>query len=128
MLAYGQDTRGQVIGRVEDATGAVVAGARVTGANLQTGVTATAKTSASGDYVLPFLIPGTYTVTIEKEGFHRSIQKDVLVQVDDKAIVNVKLEVGATSESISVTAESSLVDASDASMSQTVDARSLTEQ
>ena len=125
--AFGQDTRGQIIGRVEDATGAVISGARVAGVNSQTNVKSSAITSASGDYVLPFLIPGTYTVTIEKEGFHRAIQKEVIVQVDDKAIVNVKLEVGATSDSISVVSDSPLIDASDASMSQTVDARSLTE-
>ena len=55
--AYAQETRGEIIGRVEDATGAVIAGAKVRGVNIDTNVVSNATTNSSGDYVLPFLVP-----------------------------------------------------------------------
>src|SRR5260370_25274876 len=84
-------------------------------------------TNNSGHYLLPFLIPGTYSVSVEMEGVHPFVLKNIAVQVDDKAVVNVRLEVGAVSSSVNVTGESALLDVTDASMSQTVDARSITE-
>ena len=126
-LARAQDTRGQIIGRIQDPGGAAVAGAKVVGVNIETNISASATTNSSGDYVLPFLIPGTYSVSVEMEGFHRFVQKNIPVQVDDKAAVNVRLEVGAVTSSVNVTGDSALLDVTDASMSQTVDARSITE-
>lgn len=124
---WAQDTRGQIIGRVQDPTGAPVAGAKVRGINLLTNITSSTVTSSSGDYVLPFLIPGPYAVSVEHEGFHRFLQKDIEVQVDQKTTVNVKLELGSVTESVNVAAENPLLDLSDAGMSQTVDSRSITE-
>ena len=125
--AFAQDTRGQIIGRVQDPTGAPVAGAKVRGINVLTNITASTVTNSSGDYVLPFLIPGPYAVSVEHEGFHRFMQKDIEVQVDDKTTVNAKLELGSVSESVNVAAENPLLDLSDATMSQTVDSRSIVE-
>lgn len=125
--AYAQETRGEIIGRVEDATGAVIAGAKVRGVNIETSVVSGTTTNGSGDYVLPFLVPGTYTVTIEAQGFKRFEEHSINVVVDDKTTINARLQVGAASDSVSVTADSELIDASDASMSLTIEAKSIQE-
>lgn len=122
-----QDTRGQIIGRVEDASGAPVPGAAVRGVHVETNLASTAVTNNSGDYVLPFLIPGTYSVTVSKDGFRRFEQRGIDVQVDDKTAINVKLQVGSAAESVTIAADAPLIDTSDASMSITVDSKSIQE-
>ena len=126
-LARAQETRGQILGRVMDAAGAVVAGAKVRAVNAETNVATSATTNHTGDYVLPFLIPGPYEVSVEMDGFHRFLQEDITVQVDDKVTLNVKLEIGAVTESVNVTAEAPMMDAADASMGQVIDSRSIGE-
>src|SRR5664279_1587238 len=110
--ASAQDTRGEIIGRVEDASGAVITGAKVRGVNVATNVVSNATTNSSGDYVLPFLNPGTYSVTVEMQGFKRFEQRGIDVQVDEKTTINAKLAVGSASDSITVVADTPLVDAS----------------
>ena len=89
-----QETRGQILGRVTDPTGAVVVGAAVTGVNTGTNVRTVGSTNQSGDFVLPFLIPGAYTVTVEMTGFKKFVQEGIGVQVNDRATLNVSLEIG----------------------------------
>src|SRR5436853_6575433 len=65
----GQEARGTLLGRVTDATGSVIIGAKVEGVNADSGVHFTSTTNGSGDYILPFLIPGPYSLTVERRGF-----------------------------------------------------------
>jgi len=95
-----QETRGQVLGRVTDPTGAVVVGVAVTGTNTATNVRTVATTNHSGDYMLPFLIPGTYTVVVEMRGFKKFVQDGIGVQVNDRATLNVSLEIRQASETV----------------------------
>src|SRR5437016_426632 len=60
LVALSQDTRGTILGRVTDASGGNVANAEVRATNLATGVTVSAKTNDSGNYLLPYLPPGVY--------------------------------------------------------------------
>ncbi|MCX6636231.1 MAG: TonB-dependent receptor [Acidobacteria bacterium] len=122
-----QETRGQILGRVTDPTGAVVVGGTVTGVNTGTNVRTVASTNQSGDYVLPFLIPGAYTVTVEMTGFKKFVQEGIGVQVNDRATLNVALEIGQSSETVRVIADAPLVDTSTASMGQVVDNRRILE-
>src|SRR3982074_2363549 len=66
---YAQEARGTLLGRVSAATGSVIVGAKVEGVNAETGVHFTSTTNGSGDYILPFLIPGPYSLTVESRGF-----------------------------------------------------------
>jgi hypothetical protein len=125
--AAAQETRGQILGRITDATGAVVSGATVTCKNVATNVGITAISNTTGDYALPFLIPGSYSVTIDMRGFRGYKRDNVVVQINDTITLNVKLDVGDTSQSVEVTAESPLVDASDASAGLVIDSKSLDE-
>src|SRR3954463_14591590 len=81
--AFGQDTRGSILGRVTDATGANVAGAEVKANNVATGVAVTAKTNDSGNFVVPYLTPGVYTVSAELAGFKKFVRENVQVRVND---------------------------------------------
>ena len=64
-----QEARGTLLGRVTDPSGAIVAGAKVEAANVETGVRFTSTTNRSGDYIFPLLVPGSYTITVENPGF-----------------------------------------------------------
>ncbi len=122
-----QETRGQILGRITDATGAVVAGAKVACQNSATNVGTSGVTNRTGDYALPFLIPGVYTFTVEMQGFRGYRQDKVIVQIDDNITLNVKLEIGSAGQTVEVSGESPLVDATDASAGLVIDSKSLEE-
>src|SRR5947209_1828023 len=105
----GQANSGVVLGRVTDPSGAVVPDAKIVATNQQTGVTKEYTTDSSGNYVISYLIPGNYDVSAEKTSFKRSIRTGVILEVDQKAVVNFTLEVGSVNESIEVTAQAPLV-------------------
>jgi hypothetical protein len=124
---YGQDTRGSILGRVTDATGANVANADVKINNVATGVAVTAKTNDSGNYVVPYLTPGVYTVSAELAGFKKFIRENVQVRVNDAVQVDMALTVGNVTESVEVTAETPLLSTAEASLGQVVDERRVLE-
>src|ERR1700722_7465738 len=64
-----QEARGSLLGRVSDTTGAVIVNAKVEAFNTATGVKTDATTNESGDYLLPYLNPGPYTITVQAPGF-----------------------------------------------------------
>ncbi len=121
MLA--QDTRGKVQGTVSDSTGAVVAGAAVTIANDNSGVTANQATNQVGHYLFDFVTPGNYTVTVEIQGFRKFIQKAVLVQARGDVTVNAALEVGSAVESVTVDASPVQVSFNTSTMGLTLDTK-----
>jgi hypothetical protein len=125
--AFGQDTRGSILGRVTDASGANVAGAEVKITNVATGVAVTAKTNDSGNFVVPYLTPGVYTVTAELAGFKKFVRENVQVRVNDAVEVNMPLTVGDVAESVEVKAETPLLSTAEASLGQVVDERRVLE-
>lgn len=100
--AFSQDVRGRVQGFVTDSSQAAVVGAEVTLKNTATNVTATTKTGDAGQYLFDFVLAGDYSVTVELQGFRRFIQKNVLVQSRADVTVDARLEIGATSEAVTV--------------------------
>src|ERR1019366_1667320 len=112
----GQEARGTLLGRITDATGAVIVGAKVDLTNTATAVHYAANTNGSGDYILPFLIPGPYNITVEMQGFKKSTRSGIAVRESDRITIDVTMEVGQASESVQVTGETPLVDTSTASM------------
>ncbi len=125
--ALAQETRGTILGRVTDPSGAVIAGADVRATNIATGVTAGAKTNESGNYTLPYLLTGAYTVQAELTGFKRFVREGVQVRVSDTVQVNIELEVGNVAEAIEVKAETPLLSTSESSLGQVVDERRVSE-
>jgi len=122
-----QDARSSILGRVIDPTGAVVVGAIVEATNADTGVRATAPTNASGDFLLPFLIPGPYSIKVEAPGFKRWTRSGIQARVDDRLTIDVAMEIGQQTETVRVTAESPLLDTSTGSMGQVIDSRRVLE-
>jgi hypothetical protein len=83
-----------ILGTASDPQGALVAGAKVTLTNVDTGVQWKATTSASGDYQFPNLIAGHYKVEVFKEGFARTVSTDVALENGTKQRVNFGLKMG----------------------------------
>jgi hypothetical protein len=121
----GQEARGTLLGRVTDPTGAVIVGAKVDLTNTATGVHYTATTNGDGDYILPFLIPGPYSLTSEMQGFKKSTRSGIAVRESERITMDVSMELGQASESVQVTGETPLVDTSTASMGQVVESRTI---
>jgi hypothetical protein len=105
-----QDTRGNISGTVTDPQGGTVAAAAVTVTNTGTGTSTKLATNASGYYEAPLLVPGSYSVAVEMAGFKKLLRSGVTVGLGEQLQVNVQLEVGATAESVTVTAEASMLD------------------
>jgi hypothetical protein len=104
-VALGQAVYGSVLGTVTDPQGAAVAGAKVTVINQRKGSQDTATTNADGNYSVTHLVPDSYTVRVEAPGFKVSEQKDVVVQADAGARVDLQFQVGGATETVEVTAE-----------------------
>jgi hypothetical protein len=111
---------GSVQGTVTDSSGAVVPGAIVTAANVATGVQTRRQTTDVGYYVLSPLSAGQYTVTVTAAGFHTFRQEHVTVDALAVVGLDVRLEVGQASETVTVSAEPTPLNTSDASMGQTM--------
>jgi len=103
-LGSAQEFRATLTGQVTDPDGRVVAGAEVKAVNNDTGSTYTAKTSDAGVYYIPYVVPGTYTVSVNASGFKTAVQDKVLLLAGKYFGQNFKLEVGAISEKVEVTA------------------------
>jgi hypothetical protein len=119
-FAFGQEYRGTITGSVTDPSGAAVPKAEVETRNVDTSAIAKASTNDAGVYSIPFLLPGTYTVTATVSGFKKAVHQDVEVHAGDKIQMDLKLEVGNVSDSVTITAEAELLRTATASMGQTI--------
>jgi hypothetical protein len=107
--AIAQVTTGSILGTVRDASGAVVPGATVTVTDTGKGTTTAKQTDTEGNYSVPYLLPGTYNISVEMKGFKRSIQNNVVLDIDQKAQVDIALETGGASETVEVTSAPPLI-------------------
>ncbi|MEP7212872.1 MAG: carboxypeptidase-like regulatory domain-containing protein [Acidobacteriota bacterium] len=117
-IAVGQTDTSTITGTVSDAQGAAVPAAAVTINNSEKGFTRTAQTGDDGNYSFVAIPPGTYTVTTEKSGFKKNVQTSVQAPVASSATINVALETGNVSETVTVTSDSidSIVNTTDATI------------
>jgi hypothetical protein len=98
-----QEFRSTLTGQVTDPSGAVIGGASVAAVNNATGQTYTGNTSAAGDYFIPYVLPGSYTVTVKASGFKTAVQENVTLRASQSYGLNFKLELGAVSQEVTVT-------------------------
>ena len=103
--AFAQNDRGTITGEVFDQGNAVVPNAAVTARNIETGIENKVVTSAAGNYTIPSLPAGRYSLTVEVTGFKKFVQENISVQVAQTNRVDVKLQLGALTETVSVEAE-----------------------
>jgi hypothetical protein len=120
--AFAQGGAGELTGQVTDTTGAVVSGVEVKLSNPATGEVRTTVTTPAGTYRFPALpIVGTYTLEITSKGFKSEKVQNIVVTVGTIVTRDVKLEVGAATEQVTVEAGSQMVQTEDSSLSQNVD-------
>src|ERR1700693_445317 len=99
-----------LVGTVTDASGATVANATVTVVNTETQVVTRSKTNEDGAYYVPFLNIGNYQLTIEAAGFKKFEQSGLILNAGETPRIDVKLEVGAVTEEVKVTAQAALLE------------------
>ncbi|MGH9715243.1 MAG: TonB-dependent receptor domain-containing protein [Candidatus Acidiferrales bacterium] len=115
----------QISGTVKDVSGAVVAGAKVTVTQTETGVARTATSDASGVYSLPSLPLGPYRLEVKKEGFTTFVQTGILLQVGSAATVNPVLKVGSVAQTVQVEATAPIMDTTTTGVGQVVNSQSV---
>jgi Carboxypeptidase regulatory-like domain/TonB dependent receptor-like, beta-barrel len=118
--ALSQINFGRILGTVLDPSGAAISGATVTVTNVQTSASRVLTTDSDGGYVAPALSPGMYSVRAEAKGFKTSEHRDVTVEVGVDTRVDVNLEIGATTETMTVTEAAPLVDTTGATLGGTL--------
>src|SRR5687767_13632077 len=106
--AAAQVTTGTIVGTISDANG-IVPRAAVTIREVNKGTADTYVTDDTGTYTAPFLTPGTYVVEVNVPGFKRWVRGGVILQVNQRARVDVALEVGGVEETTTVVAEAPLL-------------------
>src|SRR5690348_15772964 len=108
--ALGQNISGSLSGTVQDSSGAAFAGAEVRVSNTETGFLRAAKTNAEGCFYFPDLTPGTYNLEVKAGGFKHYRQEQIEINSGDSRSVSViKMELGAITESVTVSAETTAV-------------------
>src|SRR5258707_1129768 len=121
--AYAQNA--QITGSVKDSSGAIIPGATVTARNVDTGLTRVAVTDGSGEYRLPSLTPGRYSVATELSGFSTEARPDIILIIDQTGILMFVLRPAAVAESVSVTGASPIVDVTRSDVSTSVSSQQI---
>jgi hypothetical protein len=124
--ALAQQTTGSIRGVVTDPSSAVISGAAITATNTATGAQHTTVSDPAGNYMLPLLPPGMYTVTAEMSGFRKLTRENVLVRITETEVVNLSLQVGAVADSVTVSADVSLVQTDTSSEGKVIERATIT--
>jgi hypothetical protein len=119
-LISAQEFRGAFSGSVTDAQGSAVPKAKITVTETRTNTKSTAISEGTGEYTIPFLAPGIYDISAEAPGFKTYIQHGMTLSAGEHPVVDIHLEVGATNESVTVTAESPILVTSSPSLGQVI--------
>jgi Carboxypeptidase regulatory-like domain len=122
-----QTYQGRILGTVTDASGAVVAGAKVAVTSAATGLIRNLVSNSSGDYLAADLDPGTYRVTVEAAGFKKAESTPVVLEVGRDVSVNLRLVPGAVNETMQVTAQDTLVDTTDSTLNGVLENKAINE-
>jgi Carboxypeptidase regulatory-like domain len=109
VISFGQTDKGAITGTVSDPAGAVVPNAPIHVKSAQTGTEYTGASSATGNYTFAQLPPGAYEMTVTVPGFKNFIRQNIVVQATQTVRIDAVLEVGAATESVTVSAETSLL-------------------
>jgi hypothetical protein len=127
LSAFAQQGTTEVRGVVMDSQGAVLPGVTVTVKNQDTGMYRETVSNADGTYFVTGIVPGRYEISASLEGFKRHSQRDLVLSIGRTSTLDIKLEVGALAEAITVTAESPLVDVTSKEVGGNITSRDLTD-
>ncbi|HZT36605.1 MAG TPA: TonB-dependent receptor [Bryobacteraceae bacterium] len=121
--AYAQTAAVQ--GRITDQTGAAIPQARVTATNASSGVSVSTTTNEQGAYNIPFLPPGAYAISAEKQGFRPAVRSNVQLAIDQTAGIDMMLQVGQASERVEVQGGAELLQTQTALTGQDIDTKTV---
>src|SRR5580692_10743204 len=119
--AYGQSDRATATGTVTDPTGAVIADAQVALSDASTGTNFTGTTNKDGIYTIPGLPVGTYMLTIRRSGFNDYVQTGIIFIAAQVLQVNVRMMVGSSAQTVTVTGGAPLLETETAAVSMTME-------
>lgn len=117
-IASAQEFRGTILGRVTDPSGAVVPNATLKITRAETNVTGEVKTNNEGNFMAPYLTPGSYTVEVSATGFRHAVRPGIVVQINDRIELNLVLEVGSVTESVVIKGESPMLQTASSDLGQ----------
>jgi hypothetical protein len=123
--ARAQEFRGTISGAVTDPSGAVVPNAAVEIRETSTGTISNTKSDGEGQYVVPFLLPGTYAIKVTAPGFQTVTRTGITLQAQEHPILNIPLPIGESGTTVSVTSDAPLVDQANASVGQVISTESV---
>jgi hypothetical protein len=124
---FSQVSNGRILGTATDSSGAAIAGATVVVTNTQTNTSRTLTTDSAGAYVASALIPGTYSLKASAGGFQTAQVQNVVVEVGKDTRADIYLQVGSTSQTVTVTEEAPLVDTTNAVLGGTMSNTQITD-
>lgn len=127
IFAYAQGGPGTIGGIITDQTGAAIQGATVKIVNSLTHLTRNVTTGSDGVFVVPFLPVGNYSVSASKQGFTSETNSGLTLTADQRIELKIGLVVGNTAETVQVSAEAAMIQTTDATISQIIDNRTVTE-
>ena len=127
MSLHAQDVRGRLTGKVVDPNKAAVPGAAVKVTDVARNATVALTTNDDGLFQANYLLSGTYQVVVEMAGFKKYIQDGVQIQINESRELDIVLEVGGTTETVTVTAEAANLNTADGNLGQTIDSKRLEE-
>jgi len=119
-LALAQNITGTILGTVTDPTGASIPETQVTITNQATNQSHQVTTSKTGSYQVPYLPPGQYQVSASHVGFKTIIRKDIILEVDRRLVLDLKLELGSTATQVTVVGQTPLLNTTSAALGQVV--------
>src|SRR4029453_14785842 len=125
IVAFAQQPLGTIVGTVTDATGASVPSATITVTNVHTNATPAVAPSTTGDFSVPYLANGTYTITAEYSGFRTAVTSGVVVRAAQTVRADIRLEVGEIKETLEVSAAARALQMDTAVVGTTIDSRSV---
>jgi Carboxypeptidase regulatory-like domain/TonB-dependent Receptor Plug Domain len=126
-VALGQTITSSITGTISDPSGAAVGGATVTAINVDTGIQTPTTTNSTGVYVLRFLQPGHYKLSITSTGFNSTSAGPFTLEVGQEARFDVKLNLGSVTENVVVTAAAPILNAENPTTGDTITAAQATE-
>ncbi|MFN9084141.1 MAG: carboxypeptidase regulatory-like domain-containing protein [Acidobacteriota bacterium] len=124
-FALAQEVTAGIYGVVQDASSAVIPGATIRVTNTGTGLTRQTTTDESGNYSLPLLPIGAYSVTAEANGFKKSLVNDILLRVNDNRLLVFSMEVGQIADQVTVEAAAVTVNTTSGATSQLLDGKDM---
>ncbi len=122
---FSQQFRGSLSGRVLDQQAAAVPGAKIAVTETETGAKFNTVSNADGSYVVPFLPPGPYSLAVEASGFKKYVNNQVRITTNEREQIDVTLEIGTIDQSVTVSAESSMLETATASTGQVINTRQI---